>query len=111
MEQSFLSKIMEVTIAWFWLVKLAAGAVVLYSIYKAFKNEFKSKFWNVSSIILVILFLVNPIKINPVTDNVNYQMNTKIANSKILPELKTDDSFKKSNDLDGISKDEINLTK
>ncbi len=104
---------MEVTIAWFWLVKLALLAIFFYALYKAFKTFYddNSKIWNkwtTLSLIFAILSAINPIKLEPTTSNMNVVMDRDISDSKqVLPPMKVDDSFKEKGNLSGISKEEL----
>lgn len=99
---------MEVTIAWFWLVKLAIAFIAFGFMYKAYKAKFQSKFWNLSVGIIAILYMANPIKMEATTAKVNATMNHSIAQSKALPEKVTDNSFSQSTKIDGIKPTDLN---
>ena len=98
---------MEITIAWFWLVKLGATLVVIYAEYIAFyKHKFKNTLYNIIAAILLILSVVQPFKLEPTTKQVNAQQSIKIEQAKVLPPLVKDESFK-NNVVPGISKEDI----
>ena len=102
---------MELTFQWFWLVKLALLAIVLGAAYMAlYKHKLKSTVWNILLAVLLVFSYMMPIKMQPTTNVTNIKMDRAIADSKgELPAMKIDDSFKKSNDLPGITKEEITL--
>ena len=96
---------MEFTIQWFWLIKLAMTLITAYIIYKAvILHKFKSKLLNLLAIVVLILTIVSPIKMNPQTPVTNTKMNHQIQQSKILPPKVSDDSFENSQKLNVITK-------
>lgn len=98
---------MEFMIAWFWLVKVILMFIMAFVLYKAVKWNFKSKLWNILSIIVLVLAMITPLKIVPETDKVNTLQNSQIEQSKVLPEMVKDESFKKSTNIDGITKTDL----
>ena len=101
---------MEITLAWFWLIKLIILLTVVFAIYKAYKNKFKNKFWNIFAIVLIILLIINPIKINGTNSvEVLKQQNYSIEQNKVLPKKVIDNSFENGSKKDtaDITHDEI----
>ena len=81
---------MEITLAWFWLIKLIIGLLPLGTLYMAARYHYKhdkfSKMWMTITVILMVLVIFSPVKINgtmSVTTSVT--QNNTIANSKELP--------------------------
>lgn len=88
---------MELTFQWFWLVQLVLFLAVAYSIYRSYKAEFKSKKWHIIVAILLILGIVQPIKMEQSNLGVVHQQETSnIEQSKALPEMVVDTSFKEA---------------
>jgi len=86
---------MEITIAWWWLVKLLIAGSTFLSIYYALKYKFRSRKYNTIAIILIILNFINPVKINGTNNSqVSRVQNLTIEHSKDLPKKITDNSFK-----------------
>lgn len=99
---------MEFMIQWWWLVHLAILALALYTAYKAIvTHKFKSKLWNALAVITLILMVVAPVKLVPTTDTVNTIQSTAIEEAKILPPLVSDNSFKKSTNVQSITKEDL----
>lgn len=87
---------MEITIAWFWIIKLLLIALLTFTIYKTIKN--KSKFFAAVTIILVIIFVFIPIKIGYSTTAYSTTQTHNIEQSKVLPDKVVNTSFKDSTD-------------
>lgn len=89
---------MEVTIAFWWIIQLSVTALTLFVMYLAIvKNRFRSRFYNTITIILVLISLFNPIKINETNSaSVSNVQNVTIEKSKVLPKKVSDDSFKEN---------------
>jgi hypothetical protein len=102
---------MEIVIAYFWVINLIAGIIGLWFMYKAaIIYKFKSKKWNILALILLILGLVNPIKINGTNSNeVLKQQNYSVEHGKVLPPKVIDNSFERGlkTDTKDITNDEI----
>jgi len=103
---------MEVTFAWFWAINLSLIIAIVYSLFKLIKsiiNEKNIKRWFIINAILIILQVINPIKINGTNSNViNNSTNYNIKQSKVLPPVKVDNSFKEEvNSVHGISKKDL----
>lgn len=85
---------MELMLQWFWLVKLLAILVFLGSIYYAYKAKFKSKTRNAIVVILAIIAIVSPVKLEQTnTYKHSTVMNNMIEQSKQLPTKVIDNSF------------------
>jgi len=92
---------MELTIMYFWVVKLTLYLASLYSSYKAFyKNKFKSKFWNITTIIILLFLFYTPIKMDVDTKEMTDMQNYSIKQTKVLPERVTDNSFEEKTKKD-----------
>ncbi len=100
---------MEVTFAWFWIIKLIWTAIVAFVWIKAYNRRFKNLVWNVLLAIVSILFVLSPIKINGTNSNSTIQQeNNAIEMSKELPEKVQDNSFKNGNsEVKSITKKDI----
>lgn len=99
---------MDIMVQWFWLVKLSLALVTIYVAYKAFfEKKFKSKVWNVMAGILLVLAIVQPVKMDVQTKVHTDRANIAIEQSKVLPDKVQDNSFEKSTNVKGISKEEI----
>lgn len=101
---------MEIMISWFWLVKLVFALVTIFVCYKAFfKHKFGSKFWNITALVLVLLAIYQPFKLNStaVTNLYKAQQNRVIEQAKVLPEKIEDSSFKDAQKNLGITKQQI----
>jgi len=86
---------MEIVIAYFWIVNLIAGLLGIWFFYKAaVKYKFKSKKWNILSIIFLVLGLINPVKINGTNSKqMLKQQSYSIESTKVLPKKVQDNSF------------------
>ncbi len=99
---------MEVTIAWFWLIKGAIGLGLLYVIYIAFwVHKFKNTFYNILVSVLIVLGFINPVKLQPTTDKVNTLQNIQVEQTKVLPTRVTNNTFKDSTNIVGITDDDL----
>ena len=94
---------MEFTFVWFWTVTLLVGCTVLYASYVAvILHKLRNKAYNTLVLVLVIMYIMTPLKMKPVTDTVNRLQNISIEQSKTLPPLKSDNSFLESTAMTGI---------
>jgi hypothetical protein len=103
---------MELTFAWFWLVKLTLLAIWVALVVRGFYFNYKSKHqealkYYMGSLIIAILTVVAPIKMSVNTAETVSRQNTIIQQNKQLPEKVKDTSFEDSKKLDGISKEQI----
>jgi len=96
----------EFIIHWFWLIYLFKLILVAYVIYKAILYKLKNTFWNIVAIVVFMVSLVSPFKIQPTTDSVNKIQNIQIENTKELPEIVKDDSFKNTRVM-GITDEDL----
>ena len=100
---------MEFTFHYFWLIKLLIAAISLFASYKAIMTHgFKSKFWNITAAIILILAVISPVKIDSTqTKQVNQMMTKQIADRHLdIPPLKTDNSFKENAPI-GITQEDL----
>jgi len=83
---------MEITIAYFWLLNLCMVAFTIFAIYRAVVTlNLKSKVWNATAVVLVLISLFNPFRMSQ--PPINTQQTYHIEQSKVLPVKVTDDSF------------------
>lgn len=100
---------MELTIHWFWIIKLAMLLVSVFATYKAtITYSLRNKVWNVVASALLLLIIVSPIKMQPTTNNVNSTMDRQIAERHTeLPPMVSDDSFNQSANITGITQKDL----
>ena len=100
---------MEVTIAWFWLIKLTLTFVFLYTLYVTIvKHKLKNKLYNITTMLLFILGVVNPIKLQPTTDKANIMQTKAIEQTKAVPQKVSNNEFKSSTtSVGGITKEDL----
>lgn len=100
---------MEIMISYFWLIKLAFALFTIYIGYKwMIVKKFESKFYGIIFVVLVLLGFFVPVKLDVDTRTHQVYTNTKIENSKALPEKVVDDSFKSTTNKEiGISKEDL----
>jgi cytochrome b561 len=103
---------MELTFAWFWLVKLTLLAIWVSLVVRGFYLNYKRKSkealkYHIAGGIIAILAVVAPIKMSVNTAETVNRQNTIIQQNKQLPEKVKDTSFEDSKKLDGISKAQI----
>lgn len=98
---------MELMFAWFWIVKLILMFIFFYAFYKAFMFKLKSKFWNITAVIVFIIAFVMPVKLDTNTRVVQVQSNEAIKNSKVLPPKVEDNSFSEKQKGLGITEDDL----
>ena len=103
---------MELTFAWFWLVKLTLLAIwvalVVRGFYLGYQGKGKESVkYHIGALILAILYTFAPIKMSVNTAETVSRQNTLIQQNKQLPEKVKDTSFEDSKKLDGISKAQI----
>ncbi len=108
---------MELTLHWFWIISVVASAITLFVVWKAYttardarlngENKAWNK-WTTISLILIVLQMISPIKLNPTTNSVNEYSTKRIHQLKVeLPPMKMDNSFKQSTNVQGISKGDL----
>ena len=91
---------MEFEFQWFWLVKLSLFLLIVFTIWKFVKSKFKSRLWGISSVILLILTIVSPIKLDVDTRTQTQFINTQIEQIKQLPDKIVDISFTQAKSKD-----------
>ena len=90
---------MEVTFAWFWVIKSILAIVTLYITYKAiWVHKVQNTLWTALLALCAVLLMFNPIKING-TNSVEAlrQQTYTIMGRKVLPEKVRDTSFETCN--------------
>lgn len=87
---------MEVVIVWFWVLKIIVTSLSIYILIKVVQNKFKSKFYNIIVILLLLFWVFSPIKIDA-TNSLSYKtkQNQVISNNKELPEKVIAENFQK----------------
>ena len=98
---------MEIMIQWFWMLKLAFALSLGYSIYKLIKSKFKSKAWMVITLISALFMIMSPIKLDINTKQSTDRSNLHIKEIKVLPLRVSNDSFKQSANVIGITKEDL----
>ena len=100
---------MEVTIAWFWLVKTLAFLMTFGAVYMAvYKKSFQSKVWNVIALVLLVLAYIQPVKMETTTATINTMSNTQIEQQhSVLPPKVIDNSFEESTIIKKISAEDL----
>lgn len=99
---------MEITIQWFFIIKLIVTGMFFYSVYKTYKSNFKNKLWLVASLVMLIMLIISPVKMDVNVAKQNNRINADIANSKTIPPMIEDNSFRnRVNDLRGITGEDL----
>ena len=100
---------MELTLSYFWAIKLTLLGITLFAAYKAlYLHNFESKLWNVIFGALLLFAFFNPIRMENQTRNVQVMQSKSIESSKVLPPKIQNDSFKnKVNSIKSITKEEL----
>lgn len=96
---------MELVFHWFWLVKivfLVIGLTLAWKYYKTRKNVY-----GILLLVYVVIMIINPIKLKPNTTLINTMTNTKIEQSKVLPDKIEDKSFDIKKQVQGIVKEDL----
>jgi hypothetical protein len=86
---------MEITIAYFWLLKLCMIGFTVGAVYMAiYKHQFRSKMWLIILGALLLIAVFTPFRMAqpPIAQQQTYH----IEHSKVLPERVTDNSFNDS---------------
>ena len=96
---------MEVTIQWFWLIKLAFVGITFGTAYLAWKSSTKKdgkKFniWTILTIILVVIGYIQPIKLDSTVNNIKQQQRYTDSIMKNIQDTKA----VKNNSLETINK-------
>lgn len=100
---------MELTFQWFWLIKLMFLLVTLAVAYKAaWVHKMSSKFWSVLLVVLLIFAWMSPIKMQPMTNQVNGISDRQIEQQhSVLPPKIIDNSFEESTKVEKIQESYI----
>lgn len=99
----------SIVIQYFWMIKLVIFLAFIGVLYRTYVvKKLKSKVYNTLSIILLVLFIVQPIKLK-IDNDVTYKAQERTIEAlKVLPPRVTNDTFKDSvKDLKGISKEDL----
>jgi uncharacterized membrane protein len=112
----------ELTFQYFWLIKLAVLLLLVYTLYKAVNasnimarlNSKESQplriinGWTIVSVVLIVLYTVQPVKMDVNTKAVTDRANQSTAAQKELPPMIQDESFNsKTNAVTGITKQDL----
>lgn len=99
----------NIVVHYFWVVKLIVCILCLYVSYKAvITKKFKSTLWNTLAIILLVLMIISPIKLQIDTHSVHKAEEKAQEVLKVLPPKVQDESFKDGiKDLKGITKEDL----
>lgn len=99
----------NIIVHYFWVVKLIVGILCLYVSYKAVvTKKFKSILWNTLAIILLVLMVISPVKLQVDIHNVHKAEEKAQEVLKILPPKIQDESFKDGiKDLKGITNEDL----
>jgi Na+/H+ antiporter NhaD/arsenite permease-like protein len=102
---------MDLTIQWFWFIKLILVYITLFVLYKAYKAKVvpdpvkhdlsRTKFkinkisiWDILLIILIIFQIMMPVKIEPATAKFMFKQNMQIErHHSVVPPKVTDTTF------------------
>ena len=99
---------MELTIAWFWALKLTILSATIYVIYLAFlKKRFKNVFLNIMAGALILFSVFTPIKLDVDTRSHTSYANNAIQQTKTMPSKVVDNSFEESQKDLGIKEFEV----
>jgi hypothetical protein len=98
---------MDMTIQWFFLVKLFVTFIGCYTVYVAYKAHWKSRLRNVIALFSVLIWLIVPVKMDTKVYQQQQRANHSIEQSKVLPERVTDNSFKEAEAVDHRIKEEF----
>lgn len=99
----------SVVIHYFWVIKVLFLALFVSTLYIAMvKKNFKSKTYNIIAVVFMVLFIVQPFKLQIDTQSVHKLQDKTQERLKIVPPKVTDDSFKDSvQNLKGITKEDL----
>lgn len=76
----------ELTVAWYWVVNVILTLIGLGIANQMFKCAFRSTLWNVVAVIFAVLVTISPIKIDGTNSEVYQTVQTnKVAAAKELP--------------------------
>ena len=101
----------NITIQWFWIIEIFAIAVLLGSAYKGlFKTKKKNNVFTWIAILLLIIVIVKPFKIEledekKIQNTVSYINNSSIE----IPAKVVDNSFNVNSSANGLSEEDIDL--
>lgn len=96
---------MEITIQWFWIIKLLFLAIGLSLAWKYYRT--RKNIYGILIIIWVILAVINPVKLEVNTREINRVSNDKIERSKVLPDKIEDRSYEDRKKISGITKEDL----
>ena len=99
---------MELMFQWFFIVKLMATGLFLFSGYKYYKSKFKSKMWLIIVLVMATITIIAPIKMDVNTSKQTSRTNVRIAENKEIPPMVEDNSFKdRVANTKGITEDDL----
>lgn len=100
---------LNVVIHYFWVVKYVLIAMLAGAIYRAVViKKLKSTFCNIIVVILLVLNIVSPVKLQIDTKSVHVAQDKVQEVLKVVPPKVEDKSFNDSmKDLKGISKEDL----
>jgi hypothetical protein len=99
---------MEIFVAYFWIIKVLMALATIGVAYKLYKSKWKSKFWWVVAIAMVIFQMYNPVKMDLDTRSTTNVANKTIQEQKVLPEKVANGNFEKnSQNVSGITEEDL----
>ena len=97
---------MEFTLVWFWIVKLVALGLIAGSAYGTY--QYKSKTFGVLTVLLIVIYIITPIKLELETRTMQVIDNNAIKESKVIPPKVEDTSFSTSvTSVQGVTEEDL----
>lgn len=109
---------MELTIQYFFLIKLALLLILVLFVYKLVEGTYTNylatkkvkfnKFWLIGTLVLLVFSVISPVKMDVATAKQTTYSNHLISQQKELPPRVTDNSFKQSvTSVEGITESDL----
>lgn len=98
---------MSYMMQWFWLVQVGFTVFFMFALYMAFVKKWKVWHKVGLTVIIILLLVYRPIKLDSGTEIVQQKSNQEISASKELPPRIVDDNWKARNSDIGIKQCEI----
>ena len=84
---------MEVSFAWFWLIKLSFLSTFTFVLFKNIRYKFRNKVYVFAGVVLLLTYVFTPVRIGLETRSIQQSQNQQIEQAKVLPPKEESSTF------------------